>query len=193
VVVTEEEPNRRPGGRSARVRAEVHQAVLGLLREQDPDELNFALVAERSGVHQATIYRRWGTLPALMDDVVTELLSRSSPLPDTGTLRGDLESYAVRAAEDVAGPLGARILRAVVLASPSVGERVYLVERERQLQAMFDRAAGRGEAVPTVPELLEVVLAPLYYRVLFMNQPASADDARTLVERLLVIVEGRPS
>jgi len=191
MVATEEEPNRRPGGRSARVRAEVHQAVLGLLREQDPDELTFALVAERSGVHQATIYRRWGTLPALMDDVVTELLSRSSPLPDTGSLRGDLESYAVRAARDVAGPLGARILRAVVLASRSGEERVYLAERAGQLQSMLDRAAGRGERVPTVPELLEVVLAPLYYRVLFMHQPATDDDARTLVDRLLAIAQAR--
>jgi AcrR family transcriptional regulator len=189
--VSTEELNRRPGGRSARVRAEVHQAVLALLREQDPDEVTFALVAERSGVHQATIYRRWGTLPGLMDDVVTELLSRSSPLPDTGSLRGDLESYAVRAAQDVAGPLGTRILRAVVLASHNGEERVYLVERARQLQVMLDRAAGRGERVPTVPELLEVVLAPLYYRVLFLHHPATADDALTLVDRLLAIAEAR--
>ncbi|MEV1246343.1 TetR family transcriptional regulator [Nonomuraea sp. NPDC050022] len=60
------EPVRRPGGRSARVRTAVHEAVLDLLRKEDWDSLSLARVAERSGVHQATLYRRWGTLGALI-------------------------------------------------------------------------------------------------------------------------------
>ena len=44
----------RPQGRSARIRQQVHTAVIELLRDHSPDELSIPLVAERSGVHQAT-------------------------------------------------------------------------------------------------------------------------------------------
>ncbi|MFD1543415.1 TetR/AcrR family transcriptional regulator [Nonomuraea guangzhouensis] len=180
------EPVRRPGGRSARVRTAVHEAVLDLLGMEDWDSLSIAQVAERSGVHQATLYRRWGTLGALIDDVVTERLSQGSPVPDTGTLRGDLEAYAVQVAADVAGPLGPLYVRAA-----QVGTRVhdddqlYMMDRAVQLQGMLERAAARGESPPTLLELMEVVIAPLYYHAIFFNRPVGADHARTLVDRLL--------
>jgi tetracycline repressor-like protein len=60
-----------------------------------------------------------------------------------------------------------------------------------QLQAMLDRAAARGETPPTLVELLEVVLAPLYFHALFFNRPADPDHARTLVDRLLTLTTGR--
>jgi AcrR family transcriptional regulator len=177
------------------VRAAVHRAVLDLLADHDWDELSIPLVAERAGVHQATIYRRWGSLPALIDEVITEQLARFSPVPDTGSLRGDLEQYAVHVAEDVAGPLGAVFLRAAMLATRSDQERprqAYMAKRGAQLRAMLDRAAARGETPPTLLELLEVVLAPLYFHALFFNRPADADHARALVDRLLSLVNHRP-
>ncbi len=184
---------RRPGGRTARVRAAVHQAVLDLLADHDWSELSIPLVAHRSGVHQATIYRRWGTLSALLEDVVTQQLTRSSAVPDTGSLRRDLERYAVQAAEDVAGPLGIVFLRAAMLSTRSDQQRsphIYLTGRGDQLQGMLDRAATRGEVPPTLLELLEVVLAPLYFHALFFNRPADADHARMLIDRLLCLVNG---
>lgn len=194
-------PIRRPGGRTARVRAAVHRAVLDLLGDHDWDQLSLPLVAQRAGVHPATLYRRWGTVPALLDDVVTEQLSRASAVPDTGSLRGDLERYAVQAAQDVAGPLGIVFLRAAMLATRSDQARPphpYMTRRGAQLQEMLDRAAARGETPPTLVELLEVVLAPLYFHALFFNRPADADHARTLVGRLLTLahsrrLESRPS
>lgn len=170
----------------------MHQAVVDLLGEEEWDDLSIALVADRSGVHQTTIYRRWGTLAALIDDVVTERLTSSSPVADTGTLRGDLEAYAVQVAEDVASPLGAVFLRAAMVGTRAEGEeqprQIYLLERGMQLQAMLDRARDRGESPPTLLELLEVVLAPLYFHVIFFNSPAGADHARGLVDRLLSLV-----
>ncbi|MEU7834325.1 MULTISPECIES: TetR/AcrR family transcriptional regulator C-terminal ligand-binding domain-containing protein [unclassified Nonomuraea] len=180
------EPARRPGGRSARVRTAVHETVLDLLSKEDWDSLSIAQVAERSGVHQATLYRRWGTLGALIDDVVTERLSQGSPVPDTGTLRGDLEAYAVQLARDVAGPLGPLYVRAA-----QVGTRVhddrqpYLMDRAVQLQGMLERAAERGESAPELLELMEVVIAPIYYHAIFFNRPVGPEHARTLVDRLL--------
>ena len=87
------------------------------------------------------------------------------------------------------------ILRAVVLESHP-GERRQassaFMERERQLQTMLDRAAARGESVPTLDELLEPVVAPLYFYALFI-EPMPAKQASRLVDRLLDVVAGRRS
>jgi AcrR family transcriptional regulator len=60
----------RPNGRSARIREQVHRAVLDLVGIHDIDQLSIPLVAERSNVHPATVYRRWGDMPTLLQDVV---------------------------------------------------------------------------------------------------------------------------
>jgi hypothetical protein len=94
----------------------------------------------------------------------------------------------------VAGPLGIVFLRAATLATRSDQARSsphYMARRGVQLQEMLDRAAARGENPPTLLELLEVVLAPLYFHALFFNRPADADHARTLADRLLTLTNDR--
>lgn len=184
---------RRPQGRAERVRQQVHGAVIDLLKEVAADDITIALIAERSGVHQATIYRRWGTVPVLLQDVVEPGPARTSPLPDTGSLRGDLEAYAAGVAGSLSGPVGVLMLRAAVsnlIPDQERGPSVVLTERRTQLEQMLDRAGTRGESPPTVDELLELVVAPLYFRALFGPTP-SAQDARRLVDRLYAL--GRQS
>jgi AcrR family transcriptional regulator len=185
------QPMQRSLGRSERVRQQVHQAVLDLLKDLSVDDVTLPLIAERSGVHLATIYRRWGTIPVLLQDVVKPGPARTSPLPDTGSLRGDLEQYAVGVAGSLSGPLGVLMLRAAVSNIPPDLERgrsVVLTERRAQLEQMLDRARIRGEFPPSVDELLEIVVAPLYLRALF-GPPPSDEDARRLVKRLHALSE----
>lgn len=177
----------RPGGRSARVRAAVHAAALELLEKHPWDELSVPLVAEASGVHQATIYRRWGTMSGLLNDVVNEWSATTAALPDTGSLRDDLHAYAAAVASSLKEGNVPLILRAVVM-EIRPGERRQaspaFVERERQLQTMLDQAEARGEQVPTLAELLELVVAPLYFYALF-TEPMGEKAAAGLVDRLL--------
>ncbi|MBS1886431.1 MAG: TetR/AcrR family transcriptional regulator [Actinobacteria bacterium] len=179
---------RRPGGRSAQVRARVQAAVIELLADSRLEEVTIPRVAERAGVHQATLYRRWGNIAGLVDDIVAERVGELAPIPDTGTLRGDLELAAVRFAEVIA-PLGGIMIRAAALATPDADSSVTFHTRATQLQAMLDRAAARGEKAPTLTELLEGITAPLYFHELFFGRPADAEHARTLVDRLLIYVE----
>lgn len=168
-------------------------AVISLLRDRSADELSIPMIAERSGVHQATIYRRWGSIPVLLGDIAAAGPARNSPLPDTGTLRGDLDAYAVAVADALAGPLGVLMLRAAVSSippEPDRGPSAILAERTGQLQAMLSRAEARGERPPGVAELLELVVAPLYFHALF-GQPAGAEHARRLVDRLLTALATR--
>lgn len=183
----------RPGGRSARVRSAVHTAVLELLEARSWEELSVPLVAEVSGVHQATIYRRWGTMSALLNDVVNEWSATTASLPCTGSLHDDLHIYAAAVAKSLRDGNVPLILRAVVL-EIHPGERrkasPAFAERERQLQSMLDQSEERGESVPTLKELLELVVAPLYFYALFAEPMTNVEAAR-LVDRLLDVVAHR--
>src|SRR5947208_11503878 len=115
-------PARRPGGRSARVRAAVHQAVTDLVGERGYGEFTVGDVAARAGVADTSVYRRWGTLEALLTDVVLTRLNARSPMPDTGSLAGDLHAYAAQVAREITGPDGLAVLRLTVALS-NRGER----------------------------------------------------------------------
>jgi AcrR family transcriptional regulator len=186
---------RRPGGRTARVRSAVHDAVVELLDEVPWESITVPLVAERSGVHQATLYRRWGTTSAILNDALSARFASAAPVPDTGSLREDLSRYAVMVASDLEKVLVPLVLRAAILeirpGEPREPTPAFL-ERTRELQAMLDRAAARGEVVPTLDELLEVLVAPIYFRALF-TAPMPASEVDHLVDRLLGIVACRPS
>src|ERR1700712_4957355 len=97
-------PPTRPGGRSARVRAAVHRAVEELLAEGPADALTMPVIAARAGVHPTTVYRRWGSLGDLLGEVATSRFSGDIVVPDTGTLRGDLERWASAVAVDLTDP-----------------------------------------------------------------------------------------
>ncbi|HXT92366.1 MAG TPA: helix-turn-helix domain-containing protein, partial [Trebonia sp.] len=84
------EPRRRPGGRNAVVAEAAHRAVLELLVERPWSEVTLPQVAERAGIHHATVYRRWGTLQSLVVDAVITRFYTDPPIRDTGSLRSDL-------------------------------------------------------------------------------------------------------
>jgi AcrR family transcriptional regulator len=160
----------RPGGRSAAVRAAVYEAVLTQLRQPDWSRVSLASVAGRAGVSTATLYRRWGSLPHLVGEVLSARLAVSSPLPDTGTLRGDVHAYAEKIAADLADPDGIVLLRAAVL----IGSGAHELERDdavdartAQVEAMLDRSRARSEPCGSAQELFECVTGPLYGYALF--------------------------
>ncbi|MEU6054956.1 TetR/AcrR family transcriptional regulator [Streptomyces xanthochromogenes] len=115
----EDRPRRRTGGRSARVREAVLKATAELIAEQGHERIPIAEIAERSGVHQTSIYRRWRTTNAIVLDLSQERLASSWAIPDTGSLRGDLLAYAHGAAESMRGPDAAVLLRALIASVPT--------------------------------------------------------------------------
>nr|WP_232328514.1 TetR/AcrR family transcriptional regulator [Kibdelosporangium sp. MJ126-NF4]CEL22995.1 Transcriptional regulator, TetR family [Kibdelosporangium sp. MJ126-NF4]CTQ90135.1 Transcriptional regulator, TetR family [Kibdelosporangium sp. MJ126-NF4] len=180
----------RPGGRSARVRLSVHQAVTGLVAERGYGAFTVADVAARAGVADTSIYRRWGNLEELTADVVITWLTANSPVPDTGTLDGDLRTYVANVVREANGPEGPAVLRLVTAlsAAGAAGARArekFLAERSRQLRTMLDRARARGETAPEALDVLDQVLAPVYVRSLFGMGPLTEEFADQLVDRLL--------
>jgi hypothetical protein len=137
-------------------------------------------------VADTSVYRRWGTLEALTMDVAITWLTTNSPIPDTGSLDGDLRAYAAGVARDVSGPEGLAVLR-LVIALSNAGESgvaardQFIAERGRQLQEMLDRAGDPPDAF----EVLDHILAPIYVRTLFGAGPLTPAYVDSLVDRLL--------
>ncbi|NEB82086.1 TetR/AcrR family transcriptional regulator [Streptomyces sp. SID14478] len=185
----ERERVRRPGGRSARVGAQVHQAVTDLINERGYGNFTVADVAALAGVADSSIYRRWGSLETLLTDVALTRLNAQSPMPDTGSLAGDLRTYAATVAREITGPDGLAVVRLAIALSGNGPQGLQardglLAERTRQLQSMLDRARERGERAPDAFGVLDHVLAPMYIRVLFgMELPPGYVDE--LVDRML--------
>src|SRR5580658_627149 len=188
-------PNTRPGGRSAQTRVAVFAAVEAILADKEPSAVSMVEIAERAGVAATSLYRRWGDVRTLMTEVAVERLMQASPLPDTGSLEGDLEVWARSVAASLASREGSMFFRVYVGAAPTspeegAGRARALTPRIEQIAAMLNRATSRGEAAPAVFEVTDHLLAPLYMRSLF-GFPADAQAAEGLVAFLLSAVAAR--
>ncbi|MGK4585850.1 TetR/AcrR family transcriptional regulator [Kitasatospora sp. HPMI-4] len=176
----------RPGGRSARVQASVHTAVRELLSEAGRDALTVPLVAQRAGVTPSTIYRRWGDLQELLSDVAVERLRPDTAPEDCGDLLSDLTAWAEQFLDEMASSSGRAYIRDALLGDPDGGNAgqcsAYAAE---QVDAILARAIAREEKTPAVEAVMDRIVAPLMYRILF--RPAGLDTAyaRRLVAELL--------
>lgn len=175
----------RPGGRSARVQASVHAAVRELESEVGREALTVPLVATRAGVTPSTIYRRWGDLQELLSDVAVERLRPEAEPEDKGNLRSDLEAWAEHFFEEMAAPTGRAYIRDALLGDPdgsNAGQcSAYAAE---QVDVILARAAGRAESAPDVEAVLDRVVAPIMYRILFRPDELDTAYARQLVAAL---------
>jgi AcrR family transcriptional regulator len=102
----------RPGGRSERARLAVLDAALNQLVAHGYDGLTIANVAREAGVAETTVYRRWPTPADLAGGAVAHLAQTDNPVPDTGTLAGDLHALLAQIIRLVRRPEVERILRA---------------------------------------------------------------------------------
>ncbi|MFH9403829.1 TetR/AcrR family transcriptional regulator [Streptomyces sp. NPDC017638] len=176
----------RPGGRSARVRAAVHRAVVELVQETGADKVTIPAVARRAGVNPSSLYRRWGTASALLADVADRRQDEETP-ELLGDLRADLERVAVWTLTDLSRPGGVAFFRADV--APDVDERraglrACLERVSARFQGPLDAAARRGETPPTLERVLDRIVAPLYFRVVFSVPGTDERYARELVAEL---------
>ena len=163
--------------------------AVGELVGEGADRISFPVIAERAGVNPTTLYRRWDDVNALLEEVAVAALTRDGEsLPDTGSLEQDLTQWANIIARDITRPERVRYLRAMVSARVDLVSSCPVTEtRREQASTMVRRAGERGEATPTVPQILDHVIAPLYHHVVFAL-PVDQEYARRLVHDVLTMV-----
>jgi AcrR family transcriptional regulator len=172
----------------------VFEAAAALLAAREPGEIAMIDIAARAGVAATSLYRRWGDVRTLLTEVAVERLMQDWPLPDTGSLQGDLRAWARQIATSLRSREGSAFFRVIVATAPTgvadrTGRLAALAPRLQQIATMIDRARDRGEATPGVLDVTDYILAPLYVRTLF-GTPADASVADRLVERVLALPRG---
>ncbi|WP_106401225.1 TetR/AcrR family transcriptional regulator [Actinocorallia populi] len=169
-------PRRRPGGRTARIRAQVLDAVLAELGEHGYDGLAMDAVAARAGVHRATVYRRWGDVGGLLADVLDAAGDDDWGPPDTGSLEGDLAALneEIQAAMTAQPPIMAALIAASFRSEQAAHAQQRLWEdRYTRCEIVVGRAVRRGELPPRTDarRLLIAATAPLYHQLVLLRTP----------------------
>jgi AcrR family transcriptional regulator len=167
------QPRERPGGRSARIRSLVLEAGFAVFVETGFEAFTIAEVADRAGVHETSIYRRWKTRGALAMDCCLH----------DAHLAALLDSVVAV----YSSPQGQAFLRMLALQDAHASARREFLRRRFDLaRTIFDRAVLRGE-FPRDSDgmiVLEALLAPLVMRVL-LNRPLSDWPRNEMLDHLL--------
>ncbi|GIH79373.1 TetR/AcrR family transcriptional regulator [Planobispora longispora] len=187
-----ETPIKRPGGRSARVRAAVLDATLAELTGRGYDGLTVEAVAVRSGVHKATLYRRWGGVDGLVADVLSRSAGQPWQVPDTGSLRDDLRAITHEVYAGFTDPGHGVTPRNVILAalrSPQGRQALtaFFEARHGQAAAVVTRSVARGETPDGTDgaDVVRTACAPLYYRLFVTGEPLDEPAAHRAAEAAL--------
>ncbi|MET0424357.1 MAG: TetR/AcrR family transcriptional regulator [Actinoplanes sp.] len=158
------------------------QATFDLLGETGYQGLRVDAVAARAQASKATLYRHWPTKAELvMDSVKFCQRVGEDPMPDTGSLRGDLLAWFGPMAATITGQDGP-ILAALFMAlrtEPDLAVQLREMRESKKpyAEAICARAEARGELRPGCdPGLLdEIVPALLFMRCFALGEPL--DDA----------------
>jgi AcrR family transcriptional regulator len=182
----------RPGGRTARVRAAVLEAAQDELVEHGFHGLTMDQVAAKAGVGKTTVYRRWGSTPGLVADLMNELADQSQPHADTGGVEGDLRANALAVLTAITdGRLGATFQAVIAAATcdeqAAEALRAFYPRRIEEWAKVVRLAVERGELPPGTDggEVIRAVSAPLYYRLVVTREPVTPQDAERAVARTL--------
>ncbi|MFD8377086.1 TetR/AcrR family transcriptional regulator [Streptomyces sp. NPDC059679] len=167
---------RRPGGRTARIRTQVLDAVRAELGEHGYDGLAMDAVAARSGVHRTTVYRRWGDVGGLLADVLDAASDDDWQPPDTGSLEGDLAALnqEIQTAMAAQPPIMAALIAASFRSEKAAEAQQRLWEdRYARCEIVVSRAVRRGDIPPRTDarRLLIAATAPLYHQLVLLRTP----------------------
>jgi AcrR family transcriptional regulator len=148
--VSDATETRRPGRpRSPEAHAAILRAALELALEGGLRGLSMEAIAARAGVGKATIYRRWKSKEALFVEAVQQL-ARTPEIPETGTVRGDLEAVVAATLGRMAREAFRIIPRLLADAADdprllAAMQEALLTPRRAALGEILRRGVARGE------------------------------------------------
>ena len=136
--------------RSAEADRAILTATVELLADRGLAAMSIEEVAARAGVGKTTIYRRWPSKGLLALDAFVASFREEQPLPDTGTLRGDLVAALSAWVLAVTGTSMGRMLTGLI-AEAQYDPELRAAWRDRvleplrvQYRLMLARAAARS-------------------------------------------------
>jgi AcrR family transcriptional regulator len=185
----------RRGGRKRDSRTE--QAILvaarELLAEGGVRGLTIEGVASRAGVAKTTVYRRWGHKDEVALAVVLDMVEQLVSLPELDDTREELLAFVETAVELLGSTLMGRVMQGLVselatnaTLAEAFRERIVAV-RDAEVERLIERGIARGDLRPdTDPEAAhELLIGPVYYRLLLSGEPLDQAFAERTVDLTL--------
>lgn len=157
----------------------IRTAVVQELAAVGYGRLSIEAVARRAGVAKTAIYRRWSSKLEMVLELVAGVAEKSLPLPDTGSLRGDIELVLRAAARGLQHPVASQIipdLLAEASRNPQLGQTLQAALRLNQRdvgELLVRRAIDRGElpAGADPDAAVDLVVGPIYWRLAISRTP----------------------
>jgi len=184
------------------ITAAIRNAVMNELAEVGYGRLSIEAVARRAGVGKTAIYRRWSNKLEMVLEIVSAVAERSVPMPDTGSLAGDLQLLMFIVSRALQHRIASQIipdLMAEAARNPKIAETLQRALRTHQ-RAIGDKIVGqavrRGELPPDTNSDLAVdlMLGPLYWRLAVSRTPIDDDYLEHLSTAVLgALRESRPA
>jgi len=186
--------------RSSEADRAILAAAIGLLGERGLAAMSIEEVAARAGVGKATIYRRWPSKGLLALDAFVVSFRAEQPLPDTGTLRGDLLAALRTWVHAVTSGSAGRLL-ASLIGEAQHDPELHGAWRDRVLQPlraqhriMLERGVARGEIPATVDfdVVLDLFFGAAQHRLLLGHLPMTDAFIESIVDVILTGIEVGP-
>lgn len=189
------EAGSRPGGRTARVRAQILKATTDLIARDGVTGFRYEDVAELAGVHRASVYRNWPDRDELVIEALTQYSLQQLPFPDTGDLRADLVEFLLGLAKQLAEPAGRALAGAVHNGeNEAVNQTVRraLELRLEAVQARLEQAVARQELHSVDPLFfMHLVSGPVYLARMHGGLPFGRAEAERTADVVLAGLNAR--
>lgn len=185
-------PGTRPDPRVARTRTAVLAAAIDLLAERGYSGFSVEGVVERTGIAKTTLYRHWPTRDALLAAAIGQL-GGPGPLPDTGSVREDLQDLLARWVQAARTPQWQRCMPALVEAAARHPELAEIIagltttEVLGQIETLLRRGIERGELRRDLdPQLAaSALIGPIVFRRLLLHETPTIQRVSTVIDLLM--------
>jgi AcrR family transcriptional regulator len=179
---------RRPGGRNARVRAQILAATAELVARDGIAGFRYEEVAELAGVNKTSVYRNWPDREDLVAEALLRYAEDLASVADTGDIDRDLADFLLALAGGLETPFGRTLAQAVQPARQKSSVEALtkvLDQRVAALRRRIDTAVDRGELPPVDSSFLGEMLSGPVHLIVDRGMRAFT---RTDAERIVAVV-----
>jgi AcrR family transcriptional regulator len=190
----------RRGRRAARdTDGRILEAAIELLSANGYAGFTLDELAVRAGVAKTTILRRWPSKAAVAAAAVERLALETVDLPESETLRADLQALVTSAIATFAKGRGRFVPRLMRESGnhPEIADLLRTMIHTRRLayRRVLARAVARGEFQPDVDQdlVIDLLVGPVWTRLLITQDPIPESLVDVIVDAVLRAFPPRPT
>jgi AcrR family transcriptional regulator len=186
----------RPAGGSELIVRAVLDEVMNQLVAGGFGAISVEAIARAAGVNKTSVYRRWPSKAELLIAALRAKREGQPPFRESGDLHDDLTRLLAEKAESLATPRGRAIASALSAlqhgSDPAIRDTLRALRYELP-SAMIEKAVARGELPAGIDPVFvaELLYAPIFHRLLVLNEVVGRDYIASVVEHVLAGVAAR--